>query len=116
MRDTLKLAILQQVKASTLEEINLGTTTDPQTLKIAKELDPKECSALVSLLTTYKELFVWSYNEMKGLDPITPWPDSPLTQDVLTDHFTKGVGTVRIPDSERLQPVGIWFTTHIIHA
>ena len=31
-----ELEISQGVKASTLEEINLGTTTDPQKLKIAK--------------------------------------------------------------------------------
>ena len=52
-----ELAISQQVKVSILEEINLGTITDPRTLKIAKELVLDEHLALVGLLTEYKDIF-----------------------------------------------------------
>ena len=62
-----ELAISQCVKASTLEKINLGTTTNPRTLKIAKEMASDERLALVGLLIEYKDIFAWSYNNMKGL-------------------------------------------------
>ena len=62
-----ELAISEHVKASTLDEINLGTTMDPRTLKIAKELASDERSALVGLLTEYQDVFAWSYNDMNGV-------------------------------------------------
>ena len=54
-RDALdrELAILQWVKASTLEEVNFGSSTEPQTLKIAKDIASKERLALLVLLTEY---------------------------------------------------------------
>ena len=52
-----------------LEEINLGTIEDLRTLKIPKELAPAESSTLVSLLFDYRDVFAWSYSDMKGLDP-----------------------------------------------
>ena len=64
-----ELAISQQVKVSTLEEINLGFPIELRTLKIAKELASDERSALVGLLTEYQDVFAWSYNDMNGLDP-----------------------------------------------
>ena len=70
-RDALdrELAISQRVKASTLEEINLGSCTEPRTLKIAKALASEEQSALIKLLTEYQDVFAWSYSDMKGLEP-----------------------------------------------
>ena len=64
-----ELAISQCVKASTLEEINLGSTTDPRTFKIAKELAFDERLTLVGLLMEYQDVFARSYNDMNGLDP-----------------------------------------------
>ena len=36
------LAISQRIKATTLEEVNLGSSTEPRTVKIAKDLVPRE--------------------------------------------------------------------------
>ena len=63
------LAISQRVKASTLEEVNLGSLTEPRTVKIAKYLAATDRSALVTLFTKYQDVFAWSYNDMKGLGP-----------------------------------------------
>ena len=54
-RDALdrELAISQRFKASTLEEVNFGSSTEPQTLKIAKDIASKERLALLVLLTEY---------------------------------------------------------------
>ena len=52
-----------------MEEINIGTASDPQMLSIAKELLPDHREAMIALLTEYKDVFVWSHEDMKGLDP-----------------------------------------------
>ena len=67
-RDTLEreLAISQRVKASTLEDVNLGSPSEPHTVKIAKDLVPSDISALIDLLTEYYDVFAWSYNDMKA--------------------------------------------------
>ena len=64
-----ELAISQHVKASTLKEIDLGRIEEPRPIKITKELMPIEKSAMVALLTEYKDIFAWSYNDMQGLNP-----------------------------------------------
>ena len=65
-----ELAIFERLKASTLEEINLGTTTDPRTLKIAKELAPDEHLTLVNLLIEYNDIFAWSSRLLGTLDTV----------------------------------------------
>ena len=52
-RDALErdLEILQRVKASTLEDVNLGSLEAPQIVKIAKDLAINDRSALITLLT-----------------------------------------------------------------
>ena len=64
-----ELAISQCVKASTLDEINLGTIKNRRTLKVENELAPNECSALVGSFMEYLDVFTWSYNDMNELDP-----------------------------------------------
>ena len=70
-RDALdrKFAISLRLKASTLKEINLDSPNEAWTLKIAKELACEERSTLIGLLSDYQDVFTWSYNDMKGLDP-----------------------------------------------
>ena len=64
-RDALdrELAISQRVKALTLEEVNLGSSTEPRTLKIAKNLASEERSALLGLMTEYQDVFTSDYRE-----------------------------------------------------
>ena len=52
-----ELAISQHVKASTLEEVNLGTDEEPQPVSVAKEMQPEEKMAMVELLKEYKDVF-----------------------------------------------------------
>ena len=69
-REALKceLAISQRVKASTLEDVNLESPDALRTVKIAKDLAENDRTALITL-TKYQDVFTWSYNDMKGLDP-----------------------------------------------
>ena len=64
-----ELAISQRVKASTLEEVNLCSLSEPRQVKIAKDLAINDRSTLLGLLTEYQDVFTWAYNDMKGLDP-----------------------------------------------
>ena len=64
-----EMEIYRRVKAAVLEEINVGTATDPQLLSIAKELSPTQKEKMVALLTEYRDFFAWSHVDMKGLDP-----------------------------------------------
>ena len=49
-------------------QINLGTI-EPRPLKITKELAQAKLSTLVTLLIDYNDIYSWSNNDMKGLDP-----------------------------------------------
>ena len=70
-RDALEreLEISQRVKASTLEDVNLGSSDEPRLVKISKDLAISNRSTLITLLMEYQDVFTWSYSDMKGLDP-----------------------------------------------
>jgi len=52
----------------TTEEINIGTTENPQILMLGTTLDPQERQAFIELLTEFKDVFAWSYKDMPGID------------------------------------------------
>jgi hypothetical protein len=64
-----ELAVSQRVRPTKLEELNLGTAEEPRNVPIAKGLDPEFKEQLTHVLKTYKDVFVWSYEDMKGLNP-----------------------------------------------
>ena len=64
-----ELAVSQRVKASQLEEVNLGTAEDARPVHIAKEMTPERKTAMITLLKEFREVFAWSYEDMWGLDP-----------------------------------------------
>ena len=49
--------------------MNMGTTSEPRTIYIAKNLPPSPRTTLIALLGEYRDVFAWSYDDMKGLDP-----------------------------------------------
>ena len=53
-----------------LEEINLGfNPQEPRPISISSRLSEKVKLELISLLEEFKDVFVWDYSEMPGLDP-----------------------------------------------
>ena len=52
------------------KEINLGTEDDPRTVIINLNLNLEEEFALIKVLKEYKDTFVWTYEDMPGLDPV----------------------------------------------
>ena len=64
-----EMHVSQQVQASTLEELNMADNeTEPRTMLIAKEMQPAQKIKLTELLQQYKDVFVRSFKDMKGLD------------------------------------------------
>ena len=64
-----EIEISRRVAATELEEVNMGTTTEPRTISIVRNLPPSTRTTLITLLGEYRDVFAWSYDDMKGLDP-----------------------------------------------
>ena len=64
-----EMEVSRRVVATELEEVNMGTPEEPRTLSIARNLSPSTKTSLIRLLSEYRDVFAWSYDDMKGLDP-----------------------------------------------
>ena len=63
----LKQALLEPIKEET-QSINLGTDDEPKMIQVGNTLTTSKKDALVALLTEFKEVFAWSYEDMPGID------------------------------------------------
>ena len=64
-----EMKVSQRVQASTLDELNLADPdVAPRTILIAKEMLSIDKEELKNLLRQYKDVFAWSFENMKGLD------------------------------------------------
>ena len=63
----LKQGHVEPIKDET-QPINLGTNDEPKMIQVDNTLTTSEKDALVSLLTEFKEVFAWSYEDMPGID------------------------------------------------
>ena len=63
----LKHGHLEPVKEET-QAINLGTDDEPKMIQVGNTLTILEKDALVALLTEFKEVFAWLYEDMPGID------------------------------------------------
>jgi len=48
---------------------NLGDEANPKPIFISESLSPSEKEDLIHLIQEYKDVFVWNYKDMFGLDP-----------------------------------------------
>ena len=67
-----EMLVSQRVQASSLEELNLAeddSESQPKAILIAKEMLYEDKQILKNLLKQYKDVFPWSFEDMKGLDP-----------------------------------------------
>lgn len=48
-----------------VEKINLGSESNPREVYIGKRLIPKIITVLINLLRKYKNVFAWSYDDLK---------------------------------------------------
>ena len=63
----LKHGYLEPIKEET-QLINLGTDDEPKMIQVGNTLTTSEKDALVALLTKFKEIFAWSYEDMPGIE------------------------------------------------
>ena len=63
----LKHGYLEPIKEET-QPINLGTDDKPKIIQVSNTLIASEKDALVALLTEFKEVFAWSYEDMSWID------------------------------------------------
>ena len=67
------MLVYQRVQASSLEELNLAEDdleSQPKAIIIAKEMRYEEDKQKPKdLLKQYKDVFAWSFEDMKGQDP-----------------------------------------------
>ena len=54
------MAVSQRVKASQLEEVNLGNTEEARPVHIAKEMTPDNKTETITLLKEFRDVFTWS--------------------------------------------------------
>ena len=71
-KETLKNKELKQGHLEPIKEenqpINLGTNDEPKMIKVGNTLTTSEKDAVVALLTEFKEVFAWSYEDMPRID------------------------------------------------
>ena len=57
---------INQMKPGDYIEINIGLETNPKIIKIGKGTSEKERNALINLVKEYRDLFAFTYDELKG--------------------------------------------------
>ena len=63
----LKHGHLEPIKEET-QPINLGTDDEPKMIQVGNTLTTSEKNALAALLTEFKDIFAWSYEDMPEID------------------------------------------------
>jgi len=76
-----------------LKELDLGTIEKPQPIYLSSLLTQEEEKEYFNLLSEHKEVFVWSYSEMPGLDPKVVVHCLSLNQKAASMMFLSGVST-----------------------
>ena len=59
-----EMTISPRVKASQLEEVDLGTKDKPRPVNVAKEMPNEEKKAMIELLMDFRDMLAWSYEDM----------------------------------------------------
>ena len=63
----LKHGHLEPIKEET-QPINMATDDEPKMIQMSNTLTTSEKNALVALLTEFKEVFAWSFEDMPRID------------------------------------------------
>jgi hypothetical protein len=58
-----------QPQPEEVEDYNIGTKEEPRIVKISKYLPPEMKGKYADLLQQYKDMFAWSYDEMRTYGP-----------------------------------------------
>ena len=70
-QDKFKKAVNCKTNSSSMsfEVINLGTKENPQNVNLGSDCTKEERIAFIRLLKEYKDIFAWTYDDLKTFDP-----------------------------------------------
>jgi hypothetical protein len=52
-----------------VDEVDIGNKDTPRIIKVGKGCTPEEKKKIVKLVREYRDVFAWSYDELKAYDP-----------------------------------------------
>jgi len=64
------------------EVINLGTDSNPQSINLGKCCTPSERAAYIKLFQAFKDVFAWTYSDLKTFDTCIMQHSIPLKAEV----------------------------------
>ena len=64
------------------ESVNLGTKEDPKNVNLGLGCSPQEKAAFVKLFKEYKDVFAWTYEDLKTFDTSVMQHVIPLEKEV----------------------------------
>jgi hypothetical protein len=82
----MKVAAWSLPKSEQLCQINVGSPDKPQYLKISAHLDKRHAAEAEQLLREFKDVFAWSYKDLKGIPPSLAEHRIELEKDVPAAH------------------------------
>jgi hypothetical protein len=56
-------------KVGDIVSVNIGTSDDPKILKIGAQCSQEEKERFMDLFHEFKDVFAWSYEDLRGFDP-----------------------------------------------
>jgi hypothetical protein len=67
--------------SSQVDDVNVGSKESPRYIKISKVCTEKERKEIINLVPEYKDVFAWSYDELKTFDKNVLNHEIPLRAD-----------------------------------
>jgi hypothetical protein len=84
--DQMMVAAWSLPESKQICQFNVGSTEKPQYLKISAHLDRRHATEAEQLFREFKDVFAWSYKDLKGIPPTLAEHKIELEKDVLTAH------------------------------
>ena len=82
----LKIASWTLPESEQLRKINLGTEEEPQYLKINAAISPEQAIEAEALFREFKDVFAWTYKDLKGIPPSIAQHRIELEKDIPPSH------------------------------
>ena len=80
-KDDIPLQPNKVVEENQVEDLNLGTYSDPKIVKLSKRVPEEYKEKYLKLFQSYKDVFSWSYQDLKTFDVNIMQHKIPLRED-----------------------------------
>ena len=82
----MKIAAWTLPESEQLRKMNLGTKEDPQYVRINAHISPEQAQEAEALFREYKDVFAWTYKDLKGIPPSIAQHRIELEKDIPPTH------------------------------